>query len=76
MKAILNMLSQARDNKGEPMFAVRAQDKYALETIEFYQGLVKKDKMVTKKFLDEIQIKINQFEEWRNSFKDKVKIPD
>lgn len=59
----------------EPVFIIRAQDKYSLEVLEFYLQMCKSRK-VDKKKLDKISQELTDFKAWQEEHSKQVKKPD
>lgn len=58
----------------EPIFILRAQDKFSTETVAAYADIVFDE--VSTDFNDGMDENEKQFREWQSANKDKVKIPD
>lgn len=62
------------EGTGEPVFVLRAQDKYAAETIRHYQRLVDND--TTNEYQELVDGVAKEFEAWQQLNQDYVHVPD
>ncbi|MCI0420756.1 MAG: hypothetical protein L0312_16270 [Acidobacteria bacterium] len=64
----------AKLHPGEPWFAVRAQDKLAVEVVREYARQLLEHCLIDES--NDIRAMADRFEEWQNANPDKVKMPD
>lgn len=74
MKTTESVIHKAKKNN-EPVFVIRAQDKCSIDAINAYLNSCAMENC-SEGFVAEIVSIVDEFEEWQNLNKSKVKIPD
>ena len=66
---------KAVEGTDEPIFVIRAQDELSLDLLNHYAYMCGANG-VDDEFIDAIDERIVEFEEWQDANPDKVKLPD
>lgn len=73
---VKDLLGIPRD---EPIFILRAQDKFSIDGIKRYREIAHDKTIIgeeSEEWVENVGSKINDFINWQNLNRDKVKVPD